>query len=70
MNGSIVPSRAAEIHLENHGYWWTKSEETQSEGLQWELKVGKCKDLKKRIKSGKFKEIMFIGMRKGWCKQC
>lgn len=47
MNGRIVPSRAAETHLENHRYWWTKSKETQSEGLRWELKVGRFKEKKK-----------------------
>lgn len=70
MNGRIVPSRAAETHLENHRYWWTKSKETQSEGLRWELKVGRFKEKKKRIKSEKCKEVMFTRMRNGWCKQC
>ena len=42
--------RAAKTHLENHRYWWTKSKETQSEGLQWELKVGRFKDKKKKNK--------------------
>lgn len=52
-NESIVSPRAAEMHLENHRYRWTVSKKTQSEGLQWELKVEKFKDFFKKWKNVK-----------------
>lgn len=50
MKESIVPPpTAAETHLKNHRYWITVSKETQSKGLQRELKVEKWNNLRSPV---------------------
>ena len=60
-NESIVPPRAAEMHLQNHRYWWTVSKETQSNGLQWELKVENLKIKKNFFKVEKILKSCLSG---------
>lgn len=70
----VLPPTAAETHLKNHRYWITVSRETQSKGLQRELKVEKWNNLRSPVYRLEEREVStvskmgggFLGARALW----